>query len=129
MRVLQAEGYLHFVEDEFVPQAVVPDDAFLHLSVLPVHGKVQQPLLEGGCGAALNLRGGGPTWESAGGLKQRESERERERRPTHPVVDAVQEPRHHGEDGGLKGFHVVRQESDVALEEAHPAAGAVDHRL
>lgn len=59
--VFQAEGYLHFVEDEFVPQAVVPDDAFLHLSVLPVHGKVQQPLLEGGCGAALNLRGGGPT--------------------------------------------------------------------
>lgn len=53
-----AEGYLHFVEDEFVPQAVVPDDTFLHLSVLPVHGKVQQPLLERGIGAALNLWGG-----------------------------------------------------------------------
>lgn len=55
----RAEGYLHFVEDEFVPQAVVPDDAILHLRELSVHGEVQQPLLERGCGAALNLRGGG----------------------------------------------------------------------
>lgn len=52
-----ADQHLDFVEDEFVPQAVVPDDAFLHLGVLPVHGKVQQPLLEGGFGAALNLFG------------------------------------------------------------------------
>lgn len=52
-----ADQNLDFVEDEFVPQAVVPDDAFLHLGVLPVHGKVQQPLLEGGLGAALNLFG------------------------------------------------------------------------
>lgn len=60
MQFSRAEGYLHFVEDEFVPQAVAPDDAVLHLGVLPVHGKVQQPLLERGRGAALNLRGGGP---------------------------------------------------------------------
>lgn len=52
-----ADQNLDFVEDEFVPQAVVPDDAFLHLCVLPVHSKVQQPLLEGGLGAALNLFG------------------------------------------------------------------------
>lgn len=52
-----ADQHLDFVEDEFVPQAVVPDDAFLHLGVLPVHGKVQQPLLEGAFGAALNLFG------------------------------------------------------------------------
>lgn len=52
-----ADQYLDFVEDEFVPQAVVPDDAFLHLGILPVHGKVQQPLLEGGFGSALDLFG------------------------------------------------------------------------
>lgn len=52
-----------------------------------------------------------------------------ERRGTNFVVDAVEEPRHHGEDGGLKGLHVVRQESDVTLEKSHPAASPVYHRL
>lgn len=51
------DQHLDFVEDEFVPQAVFPDDAFLHLGVLPVHGKVQQPLLEGAFGTTLNLFG------------------------------------------------------------------------
>lgn len=59
MQFSRVEGYLHFVEDELVPQAVVPDHTFLHLGVLPVHGKLQQPLLERGLGAALDLWGGG----------------------------------------------------------------------
>ena len=51
----EAEVYLHFVEDEFVPYAVVPDDAVLHLSELPLHGEVQQPFLKGRLGSTLNL--------------------------------------------------------------------------
>ena len=73
-------GYLHFIEDEFVPQAVVPDDAFLHLCVLPVHSKVQEPLLKRGFGATLNLRGGRRESASAGGSKRRETRRSPGRR-------------------------------------------------
>lgn len=47
--------YLDFVEDEFVPHAVFPDDAVPHFGVFPVHGEVQQPLLERRFGPALNL--------------------------------------------------------------------------
>jgi len=47
--------YLHFVEDELVPQAVVPDDALLHFSKLSLHGKVQQPFLERSFGPTVNL--------------------------------------------------------------------------
>lgn len=46
---------LDFVEDEFVPQAVVPDDALPHFSVLPLHSEAQQPFLERRFGATLNL--------------------------------------------------------------------------
>lgn len=43
------------MEDEFVPYAVVPDDALPHFSVFPVHGKVQQPFLKRRFGSILNL--------------------------------------------------------------------------
>lgn len=46
---------LDFVEDEFVPQAVAPDDALPHFSELPLHSEVQQPFLERRFGATLNL--------------------------------------------------------------------------
>lgn len=52
-----------------------------------------------------------------------------ERRGTNFVVDAVEEPRDHGEDGGLKGLHVVWQESDVTLEKSHSATSPIYHRL
>lgn len=55
VHLLEQELYLHFVEDEFVPYAVLPDDTLLHFSVFPVHSKVQQPFLEGCFGSALNL--------------------------------------------------------------------------
>lgn len=52
---MEQELYLHFVEDEFVPYAVLPDDTLLHFSVFPVHSEVQQPFLEWCFGSALNL--------------------------------------------------------------------------
>lgn len=55
LHLSEQELYLHFVEDEFVPHAVLPDDTLPHFSVFPVHSKVQQPFLERCFGAALNL--------------------------------------------------------------------------
>ena len=52
----QQGKHLHFVEEEPVPDAGVPDDALLHLSILPLHSKVQQPLLKGGVGSTLDLQ-------------------------------------------------------------------------
>lgn len=48
--------YLDFVEDEFVPQAVLPDDAFSDLGVFPLDGKVQEPFLESRRCTALDLQ-------------------------------------------------------------------------
>jgi len=48
---------------------------------------------------------------------------------TNLVIDAVEKPRHDGENGGLQGFHVIWQQPDVALEESHPSPGTIDHRL
>lgn len=55
------KGHLHFVEDQLVPDAVSADHALRDLTVLPVYRQVQQPLLQGGLGSALDLVG------SAGG--------------------------------------------------------------
>jgi len=48
---------------------------------------------------------------------------------THFIVNAVEESRDHGEDGGLQGLHVVGQLADVSLEEAHATPGTIQHRL
>lgn len=48
---------------------------------------------------------------------------------TNFVIDAVEESRHDWKNGGLQGFHVIWQQSDVTLEESHPGSHAVDHRL
>lgn len=122
--------YLHFMEDEFVPYAVVPDDAFLHLSVFPVHGEVQQPFLERRFGSALNLS----DTETLGLMFKAESERKEgavvsRHKITNFVVDAVEESRHDWENGGLQSFHVIWQQSDVTLEESHPRSSTVQHRL
>jgi hypothetical protein len=44
-------GYLYLVEDEFIPQAVVPNDTAAKLCFFPLGGKVQQPPLH--CGVCL----------------------------------------------------------------------------
>lgn len=48
---------------------------------------------------------------------------------SHLVIHAVQEPRHHWKYGGLESLHVVRKQTDIALEKANPPAVADDHRL
>lgn len=48
---------------------------------------------------------------------------------SHLVVHAVEQSRHHGEDGRPQGLHVVWKEADVALIEADPPSVAVHHRL
>lgn len=53
--MLRQIRHLHSVEEEFVPDAVLPDDALLHLGVLPLHGEVQQPFFERRRGSALDL--------------------------------------------------------------------------
>lgn len=49
-------GYLHFVKDEFVPYAVIPDNALVDLCTFPLNGKVQKPFLKWSLGPTLNLR-------------------------------------------------------------------------
>lgn len=48
---------------------------------------------------------------------------------TNFVVDTVEKSWNHWENGGLQGFHVIWQQSDVTLEESHLGPGAVHHRL
>lgn len=45
------------------------------------------------------------------------------------VVDAVEESRDNGKDGRLQRLHVVRQQANVPLEEAHPGPHTVHHCL
>lgn len=45
-------SYLNLVEDEFIPQAVVSDDATAKLSFFPFGGEVQEPPLH--CGVCLS---------------------------------------------------------------------------
>ena len=47
--------YLYFVEDQFIPQAVVSNDATAKLSFLPLGGEVQQPSLQRGICLSKNL--------------------------------------------------------------------------
>lgn len=48
-------GYLDFVEDKFVPDAVLPDDPIPHFSIFPFHSEIEQPLLEGRLSSTLHL--------------------------------------------------------------------------
>jgi len=44
------------VKNEFVPYAVIPDNALLDLCKFPLNGKVQKPFLKWSRGPTLNLR-------------------------------------------------------------------------
>lgn len=48
--------YLNFPEDESIPDAVSPHDAFQHLRFLPPEGELQQPALQGAVGLAKDLQ-------------------------------------------------------------------------
>ena len=48
---------------------------------------------------------------------------------THFIVNTVEQSRNHREDGGLEVLQVVRQQSDVSLEEAHPAPSTIQNHL
>lgn len=48
--------YLNFPENESVPDAVSPHDAFQHLRFLPPEGELQQPALQGAVGLAKDLQ-------------------------------------------------------------------------
>lgn len=48
---------------------------------------------------------------------------------THLVIHPIQQPWDHREDGGAESLHVIREEADVSLEEAHTPSMAVDNRL
>lgn len=48
---------------------------------------------------------------------------------SHLVIHAVEQSRHHREDGRPQGLHVVWEEADVALVEADPSSMTVHHRL
>lgn len=48
-------GYLHFVKDEFVPYAVIPDNSLLDLCTFLLNGKVQKPFLKWSLGPTLDL--------------------------------------------------------------------------
>ncbi len=48
---------------------------------------------------------------------------------TNFVIDTVKKSRHHWENGGLQGFHVIWQQSDVTLEESHLSPGTIQHCL
>lgn len=43
------------------------------------------------------------------------------------VIHAVEQSRHHWEEGGLECFNVVHEEGDIPLVEAHPGPVA-EHR-
>lgn len=47
----------------------------------------------------------------------------------HLVVHPVQQSWDHREDGGAKSLHIIREETDVSLEEADAPSVAVDNRL
>lgn len=48
---------------------------------------------------------------------------------TNFVIDTVEEARNYWENGGLQGFHVIWQQSDVTLEESHSGPSTVHHCL
>lgn len=50
--------YLHFPKDEFVPDAVPPNDATQQLSLFPFKGKVQHPPLQRGVSLPIDLKTG-----------------------------------------------------------------------
>lgn len=52
---MEERSYLHFVKHQLVPDAVVSDDALLHLRLFHPDGQVQQPFLGGSLSAALDL--------------------------------------------------------------------------
>lgn len=47
----------------------------------------------------------------------------------HLVVHPVQQARHNREDGGTQRLHVIRQQADIALEEANSSSVAIHYRL
>lgn len=47
--------YLDFPEDETIPDGVSPHDAFQHLGLLPLKGKLQHPALQRAVGLPKDL--------------------------------------------------------------------------
>lgn len=48
---------------------------------------------------------------------------------SHLVIHAIEQSRHHGENGRPQGLHVIWEETDVALIEPNPSSVTVHHRL
>lgn len=48
---------------------------------------------------------------------------------TNFVIDSVEKPGNYWENGGLQGFHVIWQQSDVTLEESHLSPSTIHHCL
>lgn len=47
----------------------------------------------------------------------------------HLVIHSVEQPGYHREDCWAQCLHVLRQESDISLEEPNPSSVAVNYRL
>lgn len=122
------------MEDQFIPQTVVSDDAAAKLCLFPLGGEVQQPSLQFGVCLSKNLMSQEIRFYYLWSHRRHLAEPDSSLSPrpkatlcsvaslpfgTYSVKHPVQQSGDHRKDSGLKCLEVIHKQPDISLEKSY----------